>query len=336
MPAVEARRRGRKRPLLYVIGAAILWFIGQGLGWFGAGPSSDRGERGEQGQGAQKPGNSLGSGDPDDEPVTAQLATLRGQGNGSGAQESANANSANVAIAPEQPNPSAVAPSPVLIADDRFQSLVSLIASHIDEKQLGEASGVVQRLMALSLTTEQATQLSAVHMRLQPLRQATEERILAHVRKGEVLAADQASLQLIVSGVWQAQTLASAAPGLALGDNWQRAAGDAAARSAEPAPLERNRKLRMRWRDGLRVGVVASTKADQVTVRVQSGGSQSFPTVRAVQCEPTDSSSKEAIEMGFYAVQADAPRLARLWLLRAHLLQPELTARGKQLLELLR
>lgn len=336
-PAVEpAKRRRRKRPLLYVVGAAILWFIGQGLGWFGAGPSNERGDRSGPGQGAPEPGESVGGGAPDDEPVTAQLAALRGQPSATDQPAPDNGTAAEVATDPEQAKPAAVTPGPVLIADDRFQSLVSLIESHIQEKELGEAVGVLQRLTELHLSKAQTTQLSALQVKLQTLYQATEERVLAHIRKGEVLAADQASQQLIVRGVWQAHTLASAAPSLALGDNWQRAADDAAITSAKPAPLERNRKVRMRWRDGLRVGVVKSAKADQVTVQVRDGGSQSYPTVRAVQCEPTDSSSEEAIEMGFYAVQAGAPRLARLWLLRAHLLQRELTARGKQLLELLR
>jgi hypothetical protein len=35
-------------------------------------------------------------------------------------------------------------------------------------------------------------------------------------------------------------------------------------------------------------------------------------------------------------VHAGAPRLARLWMLRAHLLKDELTTRGQQLLALLR
>ena len=103
-----------------------------------------------------------------------------------------------------------------------------------------------------------------------------------------------------------------------------------------PTPLVRNRKVRVRWRDELHSGVVANSQRDQVTVRLVSEKGQSFPTVKSVACEPAESTSNEAIEMGFAALHAGAPRLARLWLLRAHLLKDEMTTRGEQLLQLLR
>ena len=171
---------------------------------------------------------------------------------------------------------------------------------------------------------------------MQPLLKAAEQRILGHVENGELLLADQAAGQLIVSGVWRPDWLTRAAPELGLGGDWQRAPDQAASGYGMPSPLGRNRQVRMRWQGAMHVGVVASTNEDQVTVQVRTGGGQSYPTVRAVQCEPTDSTSGEAIEMGFYAVRAGASRLARLWLLRAHLVQGQLGVRGEQLLELLR
>jgi len=335
------KRRRRKRPLLVAAFAALMWFIGQGLGWFGAGPSGERGEVGDLGKGAAKPGESVGGDGKDGAPVTAQLAELREEQQHEQESNTNTAGDEKVAAGigtkePVEATPKPVPPKPVLaITDDRFQSLLSLAEGHIADAELGDAHGILKRLTALTLTDAQKQQVAATEKQLAPLRQAAEASILAHVRKGEVLAADLASRELLVAGVWQPEQLRKAAPQLGLGADWQKPVGEAQEK-ATPQPLPRNRRVRLQWRDAFRVGTVASSKDQQVTVQVRSGSTQSFPTVRISQCEPTDSSYDEAIEMGFHAVRAGASRLARLWLLRAHLLQQQASARGLELLEMLR
>lgn len=341
--AEVAKRRRRKRPLWFVAFAALMWFIGQGLGWFGAGPSGERGEVGSSGQGAPQGGASTGGDGAKGAPVTTQLAELREEQQH---EEESSTNSADeegqqqqAGIGKKEPDDVVAKPAPAApvrtIASDRFQSLLSLVASHIVDAELGEATGILQRLTALSLTEAQQQQVRAAEQRLAPLRKAAEASILEHVRNGEVLAADRASRDLLVLGAWQPEQLREAAPALGLGPDWQKPAG-AAQTQATPQPLPRNRRVRLQWRDAFRVGTVASSKDQQVTVQVRSGSTQSFPTVRVSQCEPTDSNYDESIEMGFHAVRAGASRLARLWLLRAHLLQQQASARGQELLELLR
>tara|TARA_R110002094_G_scaffold39766_3_gene52355 strand:- start:1907 stop:2659 length:753 start_codon:yes stop_codon:yes gene_type:complete len=220
------------------------------------------------------------------------------------------------------------------VAEDRFASLMSLLESHLAEQQLGNASAALQRLLQQPLSDAQRLQLASVQERLLPLTKAREQRVLELVQRGEVLAADREASQLVVGGVWRASELLAAAPELSFASNWQGQIVTSG-KVPMPTPLLRNRKVRVRWRDELRAGVVAGSSRDEVTVRLVSEGGQTFPTVKAIACEPFDSSSSEAVEMGLAAVRAGAPRLARLWMLRAHLLKDELTTRGEQLLELL-
>ncbi|MFT7537790.1 MAG: hypothetical protein ACI85K_003751 [Hyphomicrobiaceae bacterium] len=222
------------------------------------------------------------------------------------------------------------------VSADRFASLMSLLESHLSASELGHAAGAMQRLLKQPLSDAQRAHVAGVEARLLPLQKACEARILEFVQSGEVLAADREAAQLVVGGVWRATELLAAAPKLALASNWQDSIDSEVAAVPAPSPLMRNRKVRVHFHDELRTGVVASSNREEVTVRLVSDGSQTFPTVKAIACEPADSSSSEAVEMGFAAVHAGAPRLARLWMLRAHLLKDELTTRGQQLLALLR
>jgi len=363
--ADRARPVRRRRPLLFVLAAAILWLIGQGVGWFGAGPLLQQGQSRELGQGVTRPGGlgagAIGSGGAslvaddvdsgaqpvaagglDGDPLQSSATVLAGNPSNASAQGSGASNSSDatkVAASNEaSPVTSVLQPGalPVGMAADRFDSLLSLLNSHLAEHSLANATAALQRLSSQSLSANQRAHLAEYAARLQPLRQACEERVLEHVQKGALLQADEAAAQLVLAGVWSAPTVAAAAPQLTLGDNWQRALPTGGPDVPTPRPLGRNRRVRVHFREELHYGVVVSSSTDQVTVRLLSASGQSFPTVHAVACEPINSIASEAIEMGFVAVHAGEMRLSRLWLLRAHRLNGERTTRGDQLLQLLR
>lgn len=299
-PAPRARRR--RRPLRLLIAAGVLWAVGQGFGWFGSGPSGEKGD-----------GDGLGRG--------ATQAALAGDGlRRDDGPKSPKSN----------PQPGAG------VSADRFASLMSLLESHLSEAELGSAAGTLQRLLKRPLSDAQRERVAALEVRLLSLKKACAARILEFVQSGEVLAADREAAQLVTGGVWQATELLAVVPNLTLASNWQGSIDTKAAAVPLPTPLKRDRQVRVRFRDQLRVGVVASSNRDEVTVRLVSRGGQTFPTVKYVSCEPASSTSSEAVEMGLAAVHAGSPRLARLWMLRVHLLKGELTPRGHQLLDVLR
>lgn len=346
---VVTKRRRRKRPVVVALGALMLWFLGQGLGWFGGGPddepADDPGGRDAVGGQALGPGDAGGPVEAPAAAVADQLAKLRGAsgdgpggapGDGPGAASAGAEDAAD--RTPDQPSnePEDDAPRGLLVDADRFRSLVSLVESYISEQELGEAAGVIARILAMDLTQGQIGELRRLRGRLEPLQKATEERILAHIEEGQLLRADALSRRLVVSGSWQPVWLAARAAGLGLEEDWQVGAEGVAVQALQPAPLVRNRKVRIRWRDGIYVGVVAGSSGDQVTVQIKTASGQSYPTVRMVSCEPVAADAVEAIEMGLHALKAGAPRLARLWLLRAHGLQPVWSERGEQLLGWLR
>lgn len=278
------------------------------------------------------------------QPVAGQVKGARGSAASPSTSGAASLSSTDVIAGGDKDRSSAAAaataasqPQPVArVSADRFASLMSLLESHLSASELGHAAGAMQRLLKQPLSDAQRAHVAGVEARLLPLQKACEARILEFVQSGEVLAADREAAQLVVGGVWRATELLAAAPKLALASNWQDSIDSEVAAVPAPSPLMRNRKVRVHFHDELRTGVVASSNREEVTVRLVSDGSQTFPTVKAIACEPADSSSSEAVEMGLAAVHAGAPRLARLWMLRAHLLKDELTTRGQQLLALLR
>lgn len=359
-PAVVAapRARRRRRPLVLAVAVGVLWFVGQGLGWLGSGLSPEQGDGDGLGRGVNQAGaasdRSLRAPEaatskpspqvvgPVDAVQPAKGAVVDGASDGEtqvaagtqstgavhgGGGESSRADG-------DEGLPQRQAESGV--SDDRFASLVSLFESHLSADELGSAAASLQRVMKQPLSGAQRDRITALEARLLPLRRACEMRILAFVQSGDVLAADRQAAQLVVGGVWQAAELLAAVPKLAVADNWQRLVGAKRASAPLPKLLQRNRRVRIRFGDQLRLGTVASSSRDEVVVRLVSGGGQIFPSVKAVSCEPMDSTVGEAVEMGLAAVQAGSPRLARLWLLRAYLLSDELTTRGNQLLDLLR
>lgn len=354
-PRRGGRRAGRRRAIGYLLAGLALWLAGRGLGWFGTGPSEP-----QQSASANEPATRSFTTTESGSIATKQLATAgsaaeyvpmlatAGEVPASRTLQGVPALVQTPAAAPDSAQQVAVATTtsgaavandpalPAGMAEDRFESLLSLLELHLSESALGSASAALQRLQDQPLSVAQEGRLATVQARLLPLQQEFEQRILEHVRQGEVLAADQLAASLVVGGVWPAERLLAAVPDLALGDDWQRALATERTSLPKPALLQRNRAVRIRFRDQLHAGIVANSSEDQVTVRLRSATGQSFPTVKVIACEPADSTAMDAIEMGIAAARAGVPRLARLWLLRSHLVDAQLPPRGLQLLELLR
>ncbi|MCK5943119.1 MAG: hypothetical protein KAI24_14160, partial [Planctomycetes bacterium] len=220
-----------------------------------------------------------------------------------------------------------------LMDADRFASLLAVARQHLERGELGRAGEVVGELQAGVGGEPQLRQVQQLADQLARARTAAELEILSRLRRGEVLAADLEAERLVARGSWRPQRLLADHPGLQT--DWQAApAGDAGL--PEPEPLPRKRRVRLQWQEGWQEGTVASARPERTTVHLRSGNQQSYPTVATVAIEPVGSTHDEAVEMGLAAVHASAPRLARLWLLRALLLSDQLSERGALLREALR
>ncbi|MFN3240523.1 MAG: hypothetical protein ACE37K_03315 [Planctomycetota bacterium] len=335
----RGRRRRRSAYALLVAGA--LWLLGYGMGWFGSASDPGRGDQGER-RGSQ----------PDAEKVDGQGQRVDGDrrqpadGAGPGnvlaaaptgetdpaADPETDASGAGLPGKPASERARLPEPEPGL-EPDRFASLMSLLRAHLDDGALPRASELLQRLRPqVGGDQEQARAVQQFAERLARAEQAAEAAIVAHLRAGEVLAADLVVERLAGDTRWApASELAAMAE---LGEDWSAAVGTDGLPSA--APLPRKRRVRLLWQEGLQEGAVAGTRPQRTTVHLRSASGQSYPTVATIAVEPVDSTQREAIEMGLAAVHAAAPRLARLWLVRALLLSDELDERGRSLRDALR
>ena len=334
--ALGKRRRRRGRPIFVAVFAGMLWLLGQGAGWFGSGPTGEGGDvDGVEYESSDAGGAIESSGN--DEPPMGVLDEVANE-----AQSPQGVLRVNDRVDTESVVDKSVAnvapanQSAPGVSLDRFSSWIALLESYLEDVDLGNASASLQRLLSQSLSGEQRQQVAVLEAQLLPLLQACELRILAHVRSGELLAANAESAQLVVADVWRAGRSLAGLSVLATAKNWQADVAVGQATIPLPASLSPSRKVRVRWRDEIHQGVVASSSSDQVTIKLRIRDRQVFPTVKVVACEPVESTAAEAIEMGLVAVHASAPRLARLWLLRASLLVDELPPRGQLLQELLK
>ncbi|MCA8949026.1 MAG: hypothetical protein KDE27_05955, partial [Planctomycetes bacterium] len=103
-----------------------------------------------------------------------------------------------------------------------------------------------------------------------------------------------------------------------------------------PERLPRERAVRVRLASGAAEGAIVDAGAERVTVRVRSDRGLTFPTVELTACEPIDPTAAEAAELGFAALHAGDPLLARLWLACAQSrIPPSGSQRAARLRELL-
>lgn len=314
--APPRRRRGRRWPLLAVVGLLVL--LGRGLGWFGsrkaAGPSPEAAAA------------------PSPAPAPAPAVEPHGVRGSAGGPAPGGGAAAGDAAAPAGPSAgdpgvrAAIVDRPVAapaLAADRFASLLSVVAQHVAEGRLGDALAARERLRTQPLDAGQQAALAVASSDVEAAIAAACAQLLAALGRGDVLAARR-DLGAFAAGdatqfwPWLAQALQLA--GVAdVGGDLGRPVSAGERPWPLPKPLARNRTVRVEWRGALHVATVVDSRADEVTVRVATATGQSYPTLRAVACEPIAASADEAVEMGFAALHGGEPLLARLWLLRARL-----------------
>lgn len=303
--AVRAPRR-RRSPIAVLLAVALV-LAGRGLGWFGGGgatatvPLTPADVGGAQVDPAPPPGAA-----PTDAPAPDPVSKL------AAAVAHADGESPPLPVVPV-PVPPPPAPAASGIDDDRFRSLLSLVAARRQQGELGGALAVLQRTAALPLD---AAQRQLVQTSAQEVRAAVDV-VCAEVRTalagGEVLAANDRCRALLADGPdLVAPTLAA---GLGLPAATLQRVPE---RTAQPwpvaAPLARDRVVRTRLADGPVTGRVVDGRSDQVTLRVETPHGVTFPTLAVVGVEPVDPSAAEAVELALAALQAGDALLARLWL----------------------
>ena len=157
---------------------------------------------------------------------------------------------------------------------------------------------------------------------------------VAALERGEVLAVHQTIIEMLADGAEHVRPLVSRALGTT---------GDPATMPPQgdrpwpiPAPLPKERSVRVRLPEAITAGRIVDSRSDQATVRIQGPQGVTFPTLPVAACEPIDPTPAEAIEMGLAALHAGDGLLARLWYRTAGLRGTPPGPRAAQLAEILR
>lgn len=340
-----ARRRGRRG--WWVLLALVFVLIGRGLGWLGGGGAVSRPNATQ----ADLTGASAQGSRAEVAEAPAPLASVPGASRAADAAPDAmTAGPAPAPAGPPDGEPgsapageaapqSAPLESPAPAVDpDRFASLVSLVRTRTDERQLGSAMGALQHLRSLPLDAAQRTVLSVAADELQTAMASACSHVVQSLCQGQVLSSCDEVARLLADGPQLVQPLlleSLRVAGIA-GDLLRAPVRDERPWPVPP-PLPRDRRVRLHSRDGVQLGRVVDSRSDQATLRVQGAAGVTFPTVAVVALEPVDATPAEAIEMGFAALHAGNVLLARLWLAAAGLRGAgPLPARGEQLAAALR
>jgi hypothetical protein len=323
---VPVARRRRLRPRLwFLLLIALLVLIGRGLGLLGEGGQKESARLADAGATAIPPPGSAG------EASTTSPATPGGE-----PQHAPGAAPAGELIALPRQQPKRAPGSGV--ERDRFASLLSLVTTRTEAGQLGNAVKAQRSLGSLPLDAAQLTAFDAAAQHLETALVAACNKVSQGIAQGEVLEACDAMRQLLPDGeAYVHPVLAECVRRLGLGEGLQRVPVQTGRPWPTPAPLPRDRNVRVRSDTGFQLARVIDSSSDRVTLRVLGEQGVTFPTMPAVVCEPVDPTPGEATEMGFAALHAGDGLLARMWLAAASLRSKEArTARGQQLAELLR
>ena len=321
-PRTPPRRRPkrRRRWALSAIAATALWLLGHGLGWFGSAPTTAPGSAGPGASTAHAAG--LG-GAPDPAGALSGSAATDAQA-APGAIEDAPRRGATATEPAREP----ARIQPATLDPDQFASLLSRVELHLDQAALGRAAAVLARLETqVARHADASAQVAGRRERLERAMGAAEARVVELVAAGDVLGADALAATLAAEGQWRPAYAVKDA--VSLGADWMRTPKLSAIRKA--SSLRRQRRVRLDWAGQLREGTVARCSDAAVTVHLALEGGQRFPTVPMVEVEPLLASGEESVEMALAAAHAGAPRLARLWLLRASMQGEGLGARGESL-----
>jgi len=223
---------------------------------------------------------------------------------------------------------------------DRFASLLAMVQTRTSELQIGSAMAALEQLRALPLDGAQRATLVPAARELENALASACAGIVAALRQGEVLAAHREAVRLLADRQDLVEPalrltlapLATFANVLAIptrnGSTWPL-----------PKAITKDRLVRTQTGNGTQLlsGRVVDSRSDELTLRVQGPHGVTWPTVRAVECEPAEASPAEAIELGLVALHAGNGLLARLWLACANSRSgAEASDRAAQLAELLR
>jgi hypothetical protein len=310
-PVVAVPRR-RRRWRAFVWLAVLLVLVGRGVGWFGSGPAAGPAASPAADVPAAPAGEGARVAPP--APPAAAAPTVP-----AAAAPQAVAEPAPSPVPEPPPQPAvAVADAAPAIDSDRFASFLALLQARLHEGRCGSAMLVLDHLRSLPLDAPQRTALAGRAADVEAELAAAGARVLQLLQRGEVLAAKAAVLAMLAEGAHLVEPLLvqALAPFGVAGD--VRAA---AVRGATPWPvpiaLPRERQVRFVAEGRQATGAIVDSRTDRVTLRVDTAGGVTFPTVPMVACEPVAVTAAEAIELGFAALQARDPVLARLWLVAA-------------------
>lgn len=209
--------------------------------------------------------------------------------------------------------PDAVLP-PAAGDADRFACLLALVQSRGALRRFGDAETALGALAGTDLAPGQAAQVRRLGDGLARQRRQAAAEVAAQVRQGRVLAVRAALAPQDLASPFGAELAAALAAGFA---DWCAPPTADRAHWPVPAPLAREAHVRTVLAAQPAIGVVVDSRSDAVTLRVETTRGQTFPTVPVVGCEPVAADAPTAGEMGFAALQAGDPVLARLWLCAA-------------------
>ncbi len=321
------RRRGRVFGLLVLGALAVL--IGRGLGLVGREPSPDLPPVGD---GDHADSGGAGTPPASGAPAAPSPATQ------SPALPSPAAPSPAAPLA--EATPAATPPQPELpgIDADRFASLLSVLDTCAQRGDVGGALATLHQLRQMPLNEPQHLALGVSARAVENDLAAACAEVEQLLREGRVLDGHAAIVRLLGDGdpltqPWLQSALQAA--GLGTGPLQKAPARDEPI--PQPQALARGRAVRVRAGTAVTAAVVADSRSDQVTLRIENKNGLSFPTHARSACEPVAATRDEAIEMAFAALHAGDALLARLWLACARLRDTSpLPPRGERLAALLR
>jgi|GEM_PF-6506383 len=316
--ASAPRRRRRKRgPALITIAAVGLWLLGAKLGWLGSG---DAEQRGDAAGGGRDPSSSVSdvlvAGDSQTQTASPRPKIPGGQ-QGAPAFEVARDGSLrdrSGSVGEEGVDP------------DRFESLLSLVRSHVSAGDLGAADGVVARLLPQIAGQQEAEARVRRWVKvIAKERSVVELAVVDSLRAGRILAADRLAERLVAEGRWEPTPLLGAsAP---LGADWMQAPGLQGLPT--PEPVTQGRRVRLWWEGAWVEGRAMRSRKARTTLQIDTATGRLYPTVSTASLEPVGATNAEAVEMALWSLSAGAPRLARLWMFRSLMSGPPIDRRGQ-------
>lgn len=202
---------------------------------------------------------------------------------------------------------------------DRFASLLALAANRMTTDRFAAAESCLHDLAGFALSEPQQAVVTQANVALRQRMRTVCDEVFAAAQNGDVLAAARRIEDAWRDGAGQFRAAVNARfaeLGIApLADPGESAVDLTAVPT--PKPLTGNREVRAGVGDERLLGRVADAGARRVTLRIATDRGLRFPTVALVDCEPVTATPAEAADLGFAALRAGRPLLARLWLLAA-------------------